>query len=200
MFIRKQFARRRTYAAFLGLIFIALIFIINDTRFARTPPPFLTSPHLGKENPDTEIKQLSNTVFDQNGQIKYTLSSPHLFHYPHNNETLLSAPEIQLYEQNTPPWKVIAKRGNISENDEIILSGDVKITGYTKGENELVTVKTNALTLYTDAKRAETKEQVNIYSEQGQLSGTGLKADMISSTMYLSSQVKGSHIQRNDQP
>jgi lipopolysaccharide export system protein LptC len=198
MFIRRQLARRRTYAAFLGLVFIALIFIINDTRFVRTTPPFLSSPQMGEESPDTEIRRFSNTVFDQNGQLKYTLNSPHLFHYPHNDETLLSAPEIKLYEKNSTPWKVVAKRGNITASDEIILSGDVNITGNTTKDNEPVTVKTNALTLYTNEKRAESKERVEIYSKQGQLSGTGLKADMISSTMSLLSQVEGSHTQRND--
>ena len=200
MLIRRQLSRRRTYAAFLGLVLIAVIFIISDTRFVRTPPPFLSSPYAGEQTPDTEIRRFSNTVFDQNGQLKYTLNSPHLFHYPHNDETLLSAPEIKLYENNNSPWKVVAKRGNITSGDEITLSGDVNITGNTSTDNEPVTVKTKALTLYTNDKRAESKERVKIYSNQGQLSGTGLKADMISSTMSLLSQVEGSHTQHNDQP
>lgn len=198
MFIRRQLTRRRTYATFFGLIVIAVIFIIGDTRFVRTTPPFLSSPKMGEESPDTEIKRFSNKVFDQNGQLKYTLNSPHLFHYPHNDETLLSAPEIRLYENNNSPWKVVAKRGTIASGDEITLSGDVNITGNTSTDNEPVTVKTSALTLYTNDKRAESKERVIIYSKQGQLSGTGLKADMISSTMSLFSQVEGSHTQRDD--
>jgi len=200
MYIRRQLSRRRTYAAFFGLVLIAVIFIINDTRFVRTTPPFLSSPYAGEQTPDTEIRRFSNTVFDQNGQLKYTLNSPHLFHYPHNDETLLSAPEIKLYENNSSPWKVVAKRGNIAAGDEITLSGDVNITGNTSTDNEPVTVKTKALTLHTNDKRAESKERVIIYSKQGQLGGTGLKADMISSTMSLLSQVEGSHTQRNDQP
>ncbi len=200
MLLRRPLSRRRTYTAFLGLVLIAVIFIISDTRFVRTTPPFLSSPYAGEQTPDTEIKRFSNTVFDQNGQLKYTLNSPHLFHYPLNDETLLSAPEIKLYENNNSQWKVMAKRGSIASGDEITLSGDVNITGNTSTDNEPVMVKTKALMLYTNDKRAESKERVIIYSKQGQLSGTGLKADMISSTMSLLSQVEGSHTQRNDQP
>ncbi|MBL4607874.1 MAG: LPS export ABC transporter periplasmic protein LptC [Pseudomonadales bacterium] len=200
MFIRRQFSRRRTYAAFLGLVLIALIFIINDTHFARTAPPFLSSSAQGEESPDTEIQRFSNTVFDQNGQLKYTLNSPHLFHYSHNDLTLLSAPKIKLYEKNKTPWHVTAKQGTITKTDEITLNGDVEIHGNTTQDKEPVTVKTNVLTLFTNEKRAESTAYVNIYSKQSQLSGTGLKADMISSTITLLSQVAGSYRQSDDQP
>ena len=193
MLIRRKLSRRRTYTAVLGLFLISLVFIFNDTRLANTPPPFFSSPVLGKEQPDTEIVRFSNTVFDQNGQLKYTLLSPHLFHYTHNDLTLLSAPEITLYEEDKTPWKVLAKKGSINKNDEIILSGKVKITGKNAEGEKPLTVSTNSLTLYTNLKRAESEERVMIYSNKSAISGTGFKADMINNTMHLLSQVEGSH-------
>lgn len=193
MSIRRQLSRRRTYTAALGLMFIAVLFIINDTRFASTSPPFLASPNYGEEQPDTEIQRFSNTVFDQNGQLKYTLKSPHLFHYASNDFTLLSAPQISLYEENKAPWEVKAQKGIIDKGDAITLGGNVNITGNSSDEKNPVTVSTSSLTLYTNEKRAESKERVTIYSKETAISGTGFKADMVNSTIQLLTQVEGSH-------
>lgn len=188
----------KSYTSVLTITLIAIAVTLNLSNFIdfNTPSPFLSTPSTDEALPDTDIRQLSMTVFDTQGHIKYTLNAPQLFHYAHKETTTLTEPNIYLHQPNKSPWHITAQQGLIQGNDEIILQENVLIEGNQTKNAAHLSIRTSDLVLHTTEKWAKTNAKVNVQSERNQLQAVGLEADLLHNTLLLSSQVEGSYQQQ----
>ena len=182
------------------LLFTISIFFITEVRLST--PSLENKPHTSvttlNEAPDTTITELVSTTFDTNGDLKYTLSSPHLTHYPTADITHIDSPHVLLYQRDKSPWEIRSNQGTLKKDDLLLLLGNVQVKGRTGSEKTPLTMNTEALELHTNEKYAKTSVLVNIQTPRNTIGALGMKADFLNSTIALLSQVKGKHEPLND--
>ena len=191
--------RRRTAIILIALIFAVIAFFITKTQL--TAPDFNKSGGIHPiqaETPDTVITRLISTTFDIDGQLKYTLSSPRLTHYPADDITHIDSPHVTLYQRDKPPWEIKSNQGTLKKNDLLLLRGNVQVKGQADSEKAPLTMSSESLDLHTNEKYAETSEFVSIQTPRNNISALGMKANFLNSTIALLSQVKGKHEPRNN--
>lgn len=143
--------------------------------------------------PDYVVTGIHGLQTDDAGHIKQRLVAEQLQHFTLPEEhTVLSRPDIQLYQDGLPRWQIKANEATSSHNNqELVLSGGV--TGDSLSDQPLHLVTDHLL-----AKQAEqtlsTDAPVIISNPQGQLSSLGLHADLRQQTLELPAHVQGSYV------
>lgn len=154
----------------------------------RTEPP--QSLQQGEDYFSTNTR---TRVFDDNGMLEQSLTTPRLSHYPDRAASELITPQVILYGQNGSITTTNAKHGTLPDDrSKALLRGDVRVKD--SATSGVVThVLTETLTLYPDTKRAETDEPVIILSDNVRYDAIGMKASFEKQTLTLLSNVQGLH-------
>lgn len=141
-------------------------------------------------------KNASTKYYDEFGELSYSVESLKLSHFRPENEdeesyTIAESPQIQVF-QHTTPWQISADLGKVSEDRTITLSDNVILIG--KGENNEITEMRTSKLIYDPAQKlASTDETVTIVSPRGNITATGMIADISERKIRLLSKVKGQH-------
>lgn len=141
-------------------------------------------------------KNASTKYYDEFGELSYSVESLKLSHFRPENEneesyTIAESPQIQVF-QHTTPWQISADLGKVSEDRTITLSDNVILIG--KGENNEITEMRTSKLIYDPAQKlASTDEAVTIVSPRGNITATGMIADISERKIRLLSKVKGQH-------
>lgn len=183
---------KATTSLITGLIVILGLFVYS-INFIDQPPPFLTSPTKAALQPDTTMNRLTLTVFDREGQLKYTLKSSQLAHFAQQEKATLLEPRIHLYQADKSPWFISAQQGTIQDGDVITLQDNVLIEGKQEKNLSDIQLRTDILTLLTTEKLAKTASRVLITSKNSYMEATGLQADLHNNTLTLASMVQGTY-------
>lgn len=183
---------KATTSLITGLIVILGVFVYSINVIDQ-PPPFLSNPSKTDLQPDTTIKQLSLSVFDQEGQLKYSLESTQLSHFDNQEKTAVQEPRIHLYQADKSPWFISAQQGTIQDSDVITLQDNVLIEGKQEKNLSDIQLRTDTLTLLTTEKLAKTASRVLITSKNSYMEATGLQADLHNNTLTLATMVQGTY-------
>jgi len=154
---------------------------------------------------DAYAEGINTTLFDETGDIDYTLVAERQVHY-NEDVTELDAPIITLFENGNRRWNISADSGRIftgantqSERqsvDTIELMGNVEVTGIDQLGNtkqllsEFMLVDPNLETLESD-------QRVRMISQGQDMTGLGMFADLNKDEISLHADVKGSYVRPN---
>ncbi|MFZ4538858.1 LPS export ABC transporter periplasmic protein LptC [Propionivibrio sp.] len=142
-----------------------------------------------RHDPDYIITDATLRKLDQTGRLKYTLIAADIRHYPDNDSTDLTKPNLVYLHASRPTVTMSADRGHISEDGEQAdFSGNVRIHRAATAKDEAMIATMPQLTVLPDEEKAYTKSPVLITQGQSWAKGVGMQVDNRAQTYVLESQ------------
>ena len=127
--------------------------------------------------PDYFMENFEITTMNEKGQPSSLLISEKMLHYPDDDSTELSKPLMTMYRDTGEPWKISSDRGWVSSNNELILlSGNVVIDRSSGPNNRPVKVYTDRLRIHPKTDFAETDRPVTMFSDKRRTTAIGMRA------------------------
>lgn len=146
-------------------------------------------------NDDSLDAFMANATYmatDENGLITHKLVTPYAEHYLHRDSSKLQSPYITIYNKDQQPWLISSKTGGSEQGlAKICLQGEVKLYQAPGNNNNETTITTDILTILPQQQIAVTKSPVVITQPNAIINAVGLKADLASGNIELSSKARG---------
>lgn len=148
--------------------------------------------------PDTVIKQLQVTEYNEAGQLVSHLQTPRLVHYPSDNTSTLQQPLITLYRPQQPPWHISADHG-ISEQGaaKITLWDHVVLQQVASAPTKATYISTARLIYYPKSQLATTQQLITIQQPGLRVTSQGMNAYLKQQTVQLLHQARGTYEQQH---
>jgi len=148
-------------------------------------------------DPDYFIEDFVVRSMNAKGQIKHRLKGIRMMHFPDDDSAELESPELELYVDAVPTWKINAERGLIfSGGDQVKLLGEVRMKRHAEREQDVIYAQTRDVLVKPDEEYAETEQLVTITSGNGGLTvrAVGMRAYIDQGRVELLSNVEGVHV------
>lgn len=140
--------------------------------------------------PDYIVDGVHALQTDKDGLLIRRFAGTHLVHTPLPETFQLTAPDITLYSQGKPLWRLTGLTANSTDpTHDVWLHGNVLAVRDVRLGAPL-RVSTDRLHADPRANLIDTPAHVTIDSTQGRLEGTGMKADLKTNTLQLLSAVE----------
>lgn len=179
----------KKYAILIVSIFATIIIIWQNNENEIAPTESIVS----EDEADFFIVSGQYTVFDEDGELSSIMKSDEAKHYPNRNKALLKNPNLLIYREDNPPWRLTAINGEYDMNDEnLTFTQNVVITRNEELETPW-TLKTESLTLLNKTRFITTKQPVTISDSFSILQGTGMNAWIDDKKIELTSNVRGNY-------
>lgn len=147
---------------------------------------------LAAHEPDYFFEDFVLTSMNAEGKPKHKLSGSRMVHFPDDDTTEIDQPELEIYINLIPTWKIVANHGWISSGgDEVRLDGNVRIQRYGLQEEDAIHVVTEVMLVKPDQEYAETDHQVVVTGRSMQIQAVGMRVYLDEGRVELLSQVKG---------
>ncbi len=148
-----------------------LVQVINRGDFARG----VDAP---KTEPDYIVENFSFVRMTPEGKPRYIISGDKLTHRPSDDSLDVVMPVVQNIASKQPPMTMHAKTAHIDQTNNIVyLKGEVDIRRPPLSNAQAMTLKTDALTVFTDEDRMETAQPFDLVVGSTTVSGVGMKAN-----------------------
>ena len=146
-----------------------------------------------RHDPDYIISDSSLRKLDQTGRLQYTLTAADIRHYPDDDTTEMTKPNIIYLKEKKPTLSMSADRGHLSKDSERVdLFGNVRIHRASTPQDPAMIATTVELTAFPDDETAFTKSPVLITQGSSWLKGVGLQVDNRKQTYILESKAVAS--------
>lgn len=141
---------------------------------------------------DYSIDKLSSTTLNEKGAPRFTLSAERLWHYPDDDSTHLTLPNLNYFSVDRPQIHASAKLGTLSNHaDDLFLQDDVHLTMTSdKAERSF---RTEYLHIIPEREWAETDRPVTLQNGRSRIDAIGMEIDNPARTLKLLSQVRAEH-------
>ena len=179
-------------SAFFPLsILLALTALTFWLRYA-TELPELQRDGKHRHDPDYILSNIVLRKLDVSGQLKYTLRSADVRHYPDDDTTDFIKPDVVYQYEKKPPVTISAEFGHSSQdNERIDLKENVWIRRPPSEEEPEMTASMPELTVFPDDEKAFTQSPVFLTRGKSWAKGVGMQVDQRLQTYVLESQVTG---------
>ena len=140
-----------------------------------------------RHDPDIFVESVRAVSFDRNGNATQVLSAARAEHFPDDDTTQLTAPQITLNDPEQPKFRVTSDTARVSgDRANAWFSGNVKATRDAEttarepGQQPAgaVTLTTEFLHVLPNDHKVETDKPVTIAETRGIMHGTGLRMDL----------------------
>ncbi|QJR80245.1 LPS export ABC transporter periplasmic protein LptC [Alteromonas pelagimontana] len=123
-------------------------------------------------------KNLTTTLYDENGKLNHQVFAKSMEHYDLLGFVLFEEPEYTVYvEENAPPWQVTANEGTLYNNNLIQLESDVIIKSLSQ-EDFVQTITTDFIKINLEAKTMASDQPVEIHGVEYVINSNGFKANL----------------------
>jgi lipopolysaccharide export system protein LptC len=147
-----------------------------------------------KSEPDYIVEKFSFVRMTLEGQPHYIISGDKLTHRPSDDSLDVVRPVVQNFGTNQAPMTMHAKTAHIDQEKSVVdLMGDVDIERPPLGKAQGMTLKTDALTVFTDEDRMETKQPFQLVIGDMTLAGVGMKANNATGRVDVDNRMKMSY-------
>jgi lipopolysaccharide export system protein LptC len=149
----------------------------------------------GKQLPDYFIKTFNSSSTDLQGRANQRLSATTLYHYPDNDLTTFTQPDISVSNEDSSQWHATADSGELygGEQRSLLLQDNVVLR---QRSDDPVTLHTQWLRIESERRYAETDAPVTIESAAGRIEGVGLNLYGDEQRLVVRSAVRG-HYEAN---
>lgn len=81
-----------------------------------------------RHEPDYYFVEMTRRTMNREGELQNVLTAENVYHFPDDDTTELAHPHMEIYNGDPNPWQVVAERGLIKSDNEIVfLQGRVEI-------------------------------------------------------------------------
>ncbi|MEI7614024.1 MAG: LPS export ABC transporter periplasmic protein LptC [Betaproteobacteria bacterium] len=146
--------------------------------------------HDGKHrhDPDYIVTSAQLRKIDETGKLKYTLKATDIKHYPDDDTTDLSQPDLVFLNPKKSTLTLTSDLAHMSKDGEQVdLYGNVRIVRAATAKDPAMIATTPELTVFPDEDKAFTKSPVLITQGKSLIKGVGLQMDNRAQTYILES-------------
>jgi len=162
---------------------------LDALRPAAGPPE--ASPRARHE-PDYYFDGFRLRAFDAPGAPRYDLHGQRLIHYADDASAEVIGPRLRYDRPDAPPWYVESATGTLSPGgDRVELVDDVVMRRPPAPPEGPVTVRTDRVTVFADAGRAETERPVTVTGPGWNVAAIGMTTWFESGLIKLHRDVRG---------
>ena len=132
---------------------------------------------LGPHTPDYHMENFTITTMGLDGKAEKELTADRMEHFPDDDTTELTYPNIVIYDDNNPPWKIRSENGWLSGDGEtLLLTGMVTIDREAGPNIRPMHIITSELRVRPNENYAETDQHVTIHSLYDEQESDGMQA------------------------
>lgn len=143
---------------------------------------------------DAFVDQLHQTQFNKLGKRDSVFISPNIKHLALSGHSLITHPHIIMHNKKGV-WDVTADHAHtLDNNDEIRLTGHVKIIQPATKTAPQTVITTHSATVYPKRSYATTKDYVTISRANTMIAGQGATADMKQGVIKLLAHTRGHYV------
>jgi lipopolysaccharide export system protein LptC len=141
---------------------------------------------------DYSVEHFTITDYGQDGSRESTLSAIRMVHYPDDDTTVLSAPQLVRTRTGQPRLVLSADRGTLSHDaEDIYLNDNVLLVRDARADVPEARMRTSYLHLQRTRGIATTDREVQIEEPGRMLAGRGMEYDNVARRLTLLSEVRG---------
>lgn len=127
--------------------------------------------------PDYWVERLSARTTDAEGRLRRQLHAESMRHFPDDESTELTRPEMLLLEPGRPPWRIRSEQGWVSPDGELVLlQGEVHVDREEGEGTRPIHLVTRDLRVQPKEEYAETDQPVRARSGPNWVESNGLQA------------------------
>jgi lipopolysaccharide export system protein LptC len=185
----------KIFPLFMLLLLAALTFWLSRVIQSDAPRGPL------RHDPDYWAEGVKLLRFDINGTLQHTLTAEKLLHYPDDDTTIVTRPQLTYHRQ--PPVEIAARMAYIGrDGKEVDLVDDVRVTRQAaEGGVPSTTLETRTLKVFPDEEKGSTGDPVIITRGNSVIRGSGLEIDNGTGITVLRGRVSGTiHSNRTKTP
>ncbi|MEO7578516.1 MAG: LPS export ABC transporter periplasmic protein LptC [Massilia sp.] len=135
-------------------------------------------PDALKTEPDYIVEKFSFVRMDPNGRPRYIIAGDKLTHRPIDDIAEVEQPVVNSLTAERARMTMRARRARIDQTNSVIdLKGAVAIDRLPSALGKPMTLRTEALTLYTDEDRMETEQPFKLVIGTQTVTGVGMQAN-----------------------
>ncbi|SEQ61574.1 Lipopolysaccharide-assembly, LptC-related [Amphritea atlantica] len=180
---------RARLAAAAAILIPAVIYLGMDSE--RRPDRLKKEPNPAYQLADYYIVNGQIRDYGSTGILQQQLKSTQLEHQPGLQQTVVTNPEMLIYNAHQPNRSVSSLKGIISDSDdEVILDGQVVFQD-NAGTEMATTLQTESLTILPQQNLARTDARVVISNSSGTTTSVGMTINTDSGILNLLSEVTG---------
>ncbi len=144
-----------------------------------------------RHDPDYIVTDATLRKLDVDGKLKYTLKATDIRHYPDDDSTDITQPNLVYFNRPKPDVTVTAERGHASKDGaQVDLYDDVHIHRAPTAKDAAMDATMAQLTVLPDNEKAYTKSPVLITQGISWIAGIGMQVDNRAQTYVLESQAR----------
>ena len=170
---------------------------------AQVQPPPPRNDGSGRHDPDVFLEHFRAVTHDANGKPRESLAADRADHFPDDETSEVTQPQLLLTEPGKPTITLTADRGTLSaDRENAYFNGNVRVhrdadqesdkkpSTDAQGGGEL-TLTTTYLHVVPNRSYAQTDKAVTIEEPRGIIRGTGMQLDLDAKTIKLDARVSG---------
>ncbi len=144
-----------------------------------------------RHDPDYYMVDFVRTQMGLRGLPKNKLRADYMVHYPDDDTIELLRPNLEIYRDQQAPWHVLAERGWLSSDNEVVyLYGEVRIwRNSPDGERQLELITSDLKVLPKD-EYAETAKAVTLLGPNTRYEAVGMRMQLGKGRLELLNEVK----------
>jgi len=129
--------------------------------------------------PDYFMQDFTTLAMDETGNPDYKLYGIYMAHYPDSDTTEILKPSIDFLSLDKPAMHVIADKGWLTANNEVVLlNGNVEFTQKDESGEPVMQINTDKARVLIDQNYVETDQFTKIVTRRTSITGTGMLADL----------------------
>ena len=127
---------------------------------------------------------------DEKGKTAQVLKADSLRHYRFNEQTTFNNPDIRIYQNQQPQWKLTSLQGVLFGDQLFTLSHKVHVVG-NENSDDYISMTTEEIHYEINAEKLYTSLPVEVIQKQGNLKATGMETRIPDKVVELKSRVLG---------
>ncbi len=150
----------RTIAAAIGSVLLGVLTFwllerLDDDDEARQ--------RAAADQPDYYLEEMTRRTMNREGGLQSVLTAEAVTHFPLDDTTELAHPHMEIYNGGESPWQVVAERGLVkADNEVILLQGRVEIWRVNARGVREYEILTSELRVFPKVQYAETDRLATI--------------------------------------
>jgi len=153
--------------------------------------PLVRDPHLA----DALAEGISARAYDSQGKPHFLLRAKQLTHYPDDDSSELTQPDVTMLTPNGADLHLTGARGMLSQRGELVeLNGDAAATRAAVAPQSELSVRSDYLKFLPKLDRVSSNREVTFSDAYNTINAHGFELDNRAQTLQFLSQVKALHV------
>ncbi len=145
--------------------------------------------------PDALVDGVSAQAYDVQGRPHFLLAAKQLTHYPDDDSSQLSQPDLTLLTPAGADIRLTGQSGVMSQRGELVeMTGNVQVTRAALATQSELVVRSDYLKFLPQLDRVSTNRLVTLTDAESTISARGFELDNRAQTLQFLSHVKAVHV------